>query len=127
MLCRVCISKSLQLEVALKDDLPRWQKKNGMGICFGDCELVDCFTKLRFADNVLLFATTKEQLQKMMCETKILSSQSSSRRKEMETENIKVEKLTREENTKHLGQMVAPRSRIESGLPGRRFTSTNNS
>ena len=50
------------LQVALKDDLPRWQKRNGQK-CLGDCEL-DCLTNLRFADDVLLFATTKEQLQK---------------------------------------------------------------
>ena len=79
------------LQVALKDDFPRWQKKKGMGICLGNYEL-DCFTNLRLADDVLLFATTKEQLQKMMSEfkhkvglkihpgkkTKILSNQSSS-------------------------------------------------
>ena len=39
--------------------------------------------------------------------TKILSSQRSSTRKEMENDNIKVEMLTREESTKYLGQMVA--------------------
>ena len=85
------------------------------------CEL-DCLTNLRFADDVLLFATTKEQLQKMMWDfehstekmglkihpgqTRILSSQNSSRRKEMEIDNIKVEILTREESTTYLGQMV---------------------
>ena len=31
------------LQVALKGDLPRWQKKKGMAICFGECEL-DCLT-----------------------------------------------------------------------------------
>ena len=54
---------NIVLQVALKDDLPRWQKKKGMGIRLGDCEL-NCLTNLRFADDVLLFATTKEQLQK---------------------------------------------------------------
>ena len=38
--------------------------------------------------------------------TKILSSQGSSRRKEIEIDNIKVDILTREETTKYLGQMV---------------------
>ena len=49
------------LQVALKDDLPRWQKKKGIGICLGDCDL-DCLTNLRFVDDMLLFATIKEQL-----------------------------------------------------------------
>ena len=93
-----------RLQVALRDDLPRWQKKKGMGICLGDCEL-DRLTNFRFADDVLLFATTQEQLQKIMCEfkhstekvglkihpwkTKILSNHSSSRRREVEIDNIK--------------------------------------
>ena len=38
--------------------------------------------------------------------TKILSSRSSNSRKEIEIDNIKVEILTKEESTKHLGQMV---------------------
>ena len=109
------------LQMALKGDLPRRQRTKGMGICFGDCEL-GCLTNLRYADDVLLFATTKEQLQNMMCEfkhstqkvglnihpgkPKILSNQSSSRRKEMVIDNIKVEILTKEESTKYLEQMV---------------------
>ena len=92
-----------------------------MDRCLGDCEL-DCLTNLICADDVLLFATAKEQLHKMMCDfkrstekvglkihpgkTKILSIQSSSTRKEMEIDNIKVEILTREESTKYLGHMV---------------------
>ena len=54
------------LQVGLKDGLPRWQKKKGMGICLGDNDH-DCITNLRFVDDVLLFASTKEQLQKMLC------------------------------------------------------------
>ena len=49
------------LQVALKDNLARWQKK-GMGICLGDSES-DCLTNLRFAEDVLLFSTSLEQLQ----------------------------------------------------------------
>ena len=109
------------LQVALKDDFPRWQKKKGMGICLGDDDH-DCLANLRFADDVLLFASTEEQLQEMLCDfehdtekvglkihpgkTKILSCQISNTRKEVEIDNIKVEKFTREESTKHLGQMV---------------------
>ena len=48
------------LEKALEDDIPRWQKRN-IGIY-----LSDCFTNMRFTDDVLLFASSKEQLQKML-------------------------------------------------------------
>ena len=54
---------NIVLQVPLRDDLPRWQKKKGMGMCLGDYEL-DCLTNLRFAGDVLLFGTTQEQLQK---------------------------------------------------------------
>ena len=40
------------LQMALKDDVERWQKSKGMGIRLGDYES-DCFTNLRFADDVL--------------------------------------------------------------------------
>ena len=71
---------------------------------------------MRFADDVLLFASSKEKLQKMLCDlkrstekvgfrihpgkTKILSNKSSNIRKEIEIEDIKFEILTREESTK---------------------------
>ena len=80
------------LQKALEDDTQRWQKKKGMGIYLSDHDN-DCLTNLRFADDVLLFATSKEQLQKMLYEfkestgkvclkidpakTKVLSNQSS--------------------------------------------------
>ena len=60
---------NMVLQKALEDDIPRWQKKNGMGICSGDSHH-DCLTNLQFADDVLLFASTKEQLQKMLCDFK---------------------------------------------------------
>ena len=104
--------------MALKGDLP---KEKGTGICLGDGDH-DCLTNLRFADDVFLFASTKEQLQNMLCDskhstekvglkihpgkTKILSSQSSNSRKEIETDNITVDRLTRGESTKYLGHMV---------------------
>ena len=66
---------------------------------------------MRFADDVLLFASSKEQLPKMLRDfkrstekeghrkhpgkTKILSNQSSNTRKELEKDNIKVEKNKR--------------------------------
>ena len=68
----------------------------------------DCLANLRFADDVLLFASSKEQLQRFLCEskrstekvglrihpekTKILSGQSnlsSDTEKEMEVDDIK--------------------------------------
>ena len=49
---------------SLNDDIQRWQK-NGMGIYLSDRDH-DCLTNLRFADDVPLFATSKDQLQKML-------------------------------------------------------------
>ena len=57
------------LQNALKDDTQRWQKKKGMGIYLSDDDH-DCLTNLRFAEDVLLFATSKEQLQIMMYQFK---------------------------------------------------------
>ena len=91
------------LQKALEKEIPRWQKKKGMGIYLSDNDH-DCLANMRIADDVLLLASSKEQLQNMLCEfkqstekvglrihpgsTKILSNQSS---------NI---------STKYLGQMV---------------------
>ena len=51
------------LQYSLKDEIQRWQKKKGMGIHLSDQER-DCLTNLRFADDVMLFATSKEQIRK---------------------------------------------------------------
>ena len=86
----------------------------------------DCLTNLRFADDVLLFTTSKEQLRKMLCEfkkntekvglgihpdkTKILSNQSiinSDTKKELEIEDMKNEILTGNESVKYLGQKIS--------------------
>ena len=40
-----------------------------MGICLSDIDH-DGLTNMRFADDVLLFASSKEQLQKILCEFK---------------------------------------------------------
>ena len=53
------------LQMALKDDVERWQKSKGMGVRLGDNES-DCLTNLRFADDVLLFSTSLVQLLKML-------------------------------------------------------------
>ena len=48
---------------------PALAKKKGMGIYLSDHDH-DCLTNLRFAHDGLLFATSKEQLQKMLCDFK---------------------------------------------------------
>ena len=113
------------LQYSLKDEIQRWQKKKGMGIYLSDHDH-DCLTNLRFADDVLLFATSKEQIQKMLCEfkkstekvglrihpdkTKILSNQStinSDTKKQLEVDDMKIEILTRNESVKYLGQKIS--------------------
>ena len=110
------------LQYSLKDEIQRWQKKKGMGIYLGDHDH-DCLTNLRFADDVMLFATFKEQIRKMMCDfkkatekvglrihpdkTKIFSNQStinSDIKKHIEVGDMSIEILTRNESVKYLGQ-----------------------
>ena len=57
------------LQNSRKEVTQRWQKKKSMGIYLSDHDH-DCLTNLRFADDALLFATSKEQLQKMLYELK---------------------------------------------------------
>ena len=57
------------LQYSLKEEIQRWQNNKGMGIYLSDHDR-DCLTNLRFADDVMLFATSKEQIRKMMCEIK---------------------------------------------------------
>ena len=110
---------------SLKDEIQRWQKKKGMGIYLSAHDR-DCFTNLRFADDVMLFATSKEQIRKMLCEfkkatekvglrihpdkTKILSNQStinSDTKKHIEVGDISIEILTRNGSVKYLGQRIS--------------------
>ena len=56
------------LQYSLKDEIQRCQEKKGIGIYLSDHDH-DCLTNLRFAD-VMLFATSKEQIRKMLCEFK---------------------------------------------------------
>ena len=111
------------LQNSLKDVTQCWQKKKGVGIYLSDHDH-DCLTNLRFADDVLLFVTSKEQLQKMLYDfkrstekvgirihprkTKILSNQSSlgSDTKEMQIDDIEIEILTRGESVRYLGQTI---------------------
>ena len=56
------------LRVALKDDLAKWQRKaRAFGFEMSDS---DCRTNLRLADDVVLYATSLEQLQSMLCDFK---------------------------------------------------------
>ena len=113
------------LQYALKNVIQRWQKKKGMGIYLSDQER-DCLTNLRFADDVMLFATSKEQIRNMMCEfkdatekvglrihpdkTKILSNQSSMNsdtKRYIEVGEMSFEILAKNESVKHLGQRIS--------------------
>ena len=121
-LSRLLFNKVLQN--SLKEVTQRWQKKKRMEIYLSDHDH-DCLTNLRFADDVHLFATSKEELQKMMYEfkestekvglrihpgkTKVLSNQSSisaDSKKEMQIGDVKIEILTRSESVRYLGQLI---------------------
>ena len=135
-----------------KNEIQRWQKTKGMGIYLSDQER-DCLTNLRFADDVMLFATSKEQTRNMMCEfkkatekvglrihphkTKILSNQStinSDTKKHFEVDDINIEILTGNESVKYLGQSISfytnkkrQKSRAGSEQHGRPSTNTDKS
>ena len=122
-----------------------------MGIYLSDHDH-DCLTNLRFADDVLLFETSKEQLQKCCAisrkctekvglrihpeKKKILSKQSSL---SSDTKKKKCKSMTLNRNPDkrckreilgpddYVPATRRPKSRIESGQPGRRFTSTGRS
>ena len=113
------------LQYSLKEEIKCWQKKKGMGI-FQSNHDRDCLTNLRFADDVMLFATSKEQIRKMLCEfkkatekvglrihpdkTKILSNQStinSDTKKHIEVGDMSIEILTRNGSVKYLGQRIS--------------------
>ena len=112
------------LQYALKNVIQRWQKK-GMGIYLSDQER-DCLTNLRFADDVMLFATSKGQIRNMMCEfkdatekvglrihpdkTKILSNESnmnSDTKRNIKIGDMSIEILTKNESVKYLGQRIS--------------------
>ena len=108
------------LQAAQEDDLKGWQEK-GNGIRLGD-QQADCSTSLRFADDALPFSTTLEQLRGMLCDfkkstgsvgleihpgkTQILSDQGSNKRKEVSSDNIKVEVLPVKGCAKYLGHTI---------------------
>ena len=113
------------LQYALKNVIQRWQKKKGMGIYLSDQER-DCLTNLRFADDVMLFATSKGQIRNMMCEfkdttekvglrihpdkTKILSNESnmnSDTKRYIKIGDMSIEILAKNESVKYLGQRIS--------------------
>ena len=113
------------LQCSLKEEIQRWQKKRGMVIHLSDLDR-DCLTNLRFADDVMLFATSKEQIRKMMCDfkkatgkvglrihpdkTKILSNQStinSNTTRHIEVGEMSIEILSRNESVKYLDQRIS--------------------
>ena len=113
------------LQYSLKDEIQRWQKKNGMGKYLSDHDR-DCLTNLRFADDVILFATSQEKIRKMMCEfkkatekvglrihpdeTKILGNHStinSNTKRHIKVGEMSIEILTKNESVKYLGQRIS--------------------
>ena len=108
------------LQNPLKEVAQRLQKKKGMEICVSDHDH-DCLTNFGLADDVLLFATSKEQFQKMLCEFKNSSEKWDSgstqeRRKfsatKARTQKKKVKSLTLVEilaigeSVRYLGQQI---------------------
>ena len=53
------------LQYSLKDEIQRWQKKEGMGIYLSD-QAHDCVTNMRFADDVLQFASSKNSFKNVV-------------------------------------------------------------
>ena len=113
------------LQYSLKDEIQRWQKKKGMGMYLSDHDR-DCLTKLRLADDVMLFATSKEQIRKTLCDfkkatekvglrihpdkTKILSNQSnmnSDTKRFIKIGEMSIEILAKNESVKYLGQRIS--------------------
>ena len=74
------------LQKALEDDILLWQKKKGMGFFLNDNDH-DCLTNMRFTDDVLLVASSKEQFQLMLCEFKKSAEKSWTQDPSREDEN----------------------------------------
>ena len=88
------------LQFLLEDDLKIWQERH-KGIRLSD-KKEDCLTNLRFADDVLLFSTSLNKLEEMLCDfkrstesggleihpskSKVFSNQNSAKRKEVTPE-----------------------------------------
>ena len=68
ILCQACFSTWFHRK-HWKMTSSAGKRQTGMGIYLSDNDN-DCFTNLRFADDVLLVASSEEQLRKMLCEFK---------------------------------------------------------
>ena len=92
-----------------------------MGIYLSDNEH-DCLTNLRFADDGLLLASSKEQIRKMLCEFKkstVLSNQSTiNSTQKKEREDMKTEILTNE-SVKCLGQKISLHNQETTAIKNR--------
>ena len=96
-----------------------------MGIYLSDQER-DCLTNLRFADDVMLFETSKEQIRNMMCEfkkatekvglrihpdkTKISATRATliqTQKRYIKVGEMSIEILTKNESVKYLGQRIS--------------------
>ena len=98
------------LQNSLKHDIQSWQKKKGMGIYLSDNDH-DCLTNLRFADDVPLFASSKEQQLQKCCANsrkvlkKWVSGSTQKRRKfsaiKAQTTENKLRLMTQEEKARN--------------------------
>ena len=59
------------LQYSLKDDIQRWQKNKGMGKYLSDNDH-ECLTNLRFADDVVLLASSKNSYGKCCVNSRIV-------------------------------------------------------
>ena len=107
-----------QTESSGRQHSARREIKKGIGIYLSN-NVHDCLTNLKFIDDVLQFASPKEQSQKMISEfkksiekvglrihpekTKILSNQSSDTRKEIEVDDIKSQNTDKRRKREILG------------------------
>ena len=114
------------LQYSLKEEIQRWQKKKGMGIYLSDHDR-DCVTNLRFADDVMLFATSKRtdtesdasiqegqprkwdsgftQTRRRFSATRAPSIRT--QKKHIEVGDMSIEILTRNDSVKYLGQRIS--------------------
>ena len=100
----------------------RAAKEKCIGIYLSDNDH-DCLTNMRFADDVLLVASSKKKSFKKCCvnsrgvlkkwdsgliqeRRKFLATKARAHEKKLKSQNMKVEILTRGESAKYLGQMI---------------------
>ena len=72
-----------------------------MGIYLSDDDH-DCLTNLRFADDVLLFASSEERLQKLLCEFKRITFKSGTQDSPRKDENSQQPKQPKKKKLKSM-------------------------